>query len=164
MKSRIMNIDKVPLQKWSHGERYRAEIGWAGTALGSIKLGFNITILPPGRSAFPFHSHQANGEMFFVVEGEGSIRIGDATHRIRAGDFISLPTGREFAHQISNDSSEPLRYIAVSTMETPEVAEYPESGKLGVFAGAPPGRPPTAGTIRHFTRVDDGVGYWEGEE
>ncbi len=31
------------------------------------------------------------------------------------------------------------------------------------FAGAPPGRAATKGSIRHFVRVRDRVDYWEGE-
>ena len=105
-----------------------------------------------------------NEELFFVLEGKGSIRIGEATYEIRAGDLIDLPPGPDSAHQIRNDSDAPLRYLAVSTMESPEVVEYPDSRKLGVLAGAPPGRATTKGSIRHFTKIDDAVEYWEGEE
>ena len=164
MKSRILNIRKASFQKWSHGKKYEARIGWVGNALASKKLGFNVTILPPGKCAFPYHLHHANEEMFFILEGRGSIRIGGTRHRIGKGDFISLPTGREFAHQIFNDSNAPLKYIAVSTMEVPEVAEYPESGKLGVFAGAAPGRSTSKNSIRHYARLEDGVGYWSEED
>jgi uncharacterized cupin superfamily protein len=163
MKARILNIEKVSYQNWSHGKRYKAEIGWVGAALGSRKLGFNVTLLPPGKSAFPYHVHHANEELFFVLEGRGRIRIGKASHEIRKGDFISLPPGPGSGHQIVNNSKAPLRYIAVSTMESPEVAEYPESGKLGVFTGVAPGRRPSKGSMRHYARVSDGVGYWDGE-
>jgi hypothetical protein len=38
-----------------------------------------------------------------VLEGEGEIRIGDAKHPIRKGDFIACPPGGpETAHQIIN--------------------------------------------------------------
>lgn len=163
MKSRILNIEKVSFEKWAHGKSFKCAIGWAGAALGSRKLGFNVTVVPPGKRAWPYHVHHVNEEMFFVMKGRGSIRIGEASYRIRKGDFISLPPGRETAHQIINDSKAPLRYLAVSTMETPEVAEYPDSGKLGVFAGSPPGRRASKASIRHFTRVGDRVDYWEGE-
>jgi uncharacterized cupin superfamily protein len=164
MKSRILNIRKVPFRRWGHGPAYEAKIAWVGSALGSRKLGFNVTVLQPGKRAFPFHAHYANEELFFVLEGKGRIRIGKAVHKIQEGDFISLLPGRGSAHQIVNDSKAPLRYLAVSTMETPEVAEYPDSGKLGVFAGAPAGRRPMKGSIRHFGCLSDGVDYWHGEE
>src|SRR5262245_57246821 len=101
--------------------------------------------------------------MFFILEGEGSVRIAGETHKVRTGDFISLPPGPDSAHQIINDSGRPLRYLAVSTMELPEVVEYPDSGKLGISAGTSGGRPAGPESIRHFTRVADGVDYWEGE-
>jgi len=113
--------------------------------------------------AFPYHAHRANEEMFFILDGEGSIRIADTIHKLRKGDFISLPPGPESAHQIVNDSSAPLRYLAVSTMDLPEVVEYPDSGKLGVMAGSQEGPQASSDSIRHFTRVKDGVDYWEGE-
>ena len=164
MKGRILNIAKVKPQKWSHGKSYEAEIRWAGYQMGSRKLGFNVTVLPPGKRAFPFHAHLTNEELFFVLEGRGTIRIGRTAHRIGEGDFISLPPGPASAHQIVNTSNAPLRYLAVSTMEVPEVADYPESGKLGVFTGTAPGRPGGKGAIRHWTRRADGVDYWDGED
>ncbi|MFQ5701513.1 MAG: cupin domain-containing protein [Acidobacteriota bacterium] len=164
MSAPILNIEKLSFQKWSRGNELRAEIGWASNQLGSKKLGFNVTVVPPGKSAFPHHAHFGNEEMFFILAGEGSVRIGDGSHKIRTGDFISLPPGRKGAHQIINDSNAPLKYLAVSTMEIPEVVEYPDSGKLGVLAGAAPGRAASGDAIRHFTRVQDGVDYWDGEK
>ena len=163
MKSRILNIEKVSFQKWSHGKRHQFEIAWVGARLGSSKLGVNVTVVPPGKRAWPYHAHHANEEMFFVLEGRGSIRICGSSHKIRGGDFISLPPGRGSAHQILNNSRASLRYLAVSTMEAPEAAEYPDSGKLGLFAGTPPGRRATKGSIRCFSQAADGVDDWEGE-
>ena len=96
--------------------------------------------------------------MFFILEGEGSVRL-------RKGDYISRPPGRDSAHQIIHDSKAPLRYLAVSTMVQPEVVEYPDSGKLAVTAGTGTrgGRPPAPDDIRHITRLKDGVDYWDGE-
>jgi uncharacterized cupin superfamily protein len=102
--------------------------------------------------------------MFFILEGRGTIRIAGATHRIGKGDFISLPPGRPFAHQILNTSKAPFRYLAVSTMEVPEVSEYLDSRKLGVFTGAPPGRPASKRAVRRYVRMADKADYWEGED
>lgn len=164
MKSRILNLENVAFHTQSHGENFECQIAPVGGELDSKKLGFNVTVIPPGKRAFPHHAHRGNEEMFFILEGKGSIRIADGKHRIRKGDFVSLPPGRDSAHQIINDSTAPLRYLAVSTMELPEVVEYPDSGKLGVIAGwHGGGRPASQGSILHFTRVQDAVDYWEGE-
>jgi len=50
----------------------------------------------------------------------------------------------------------------VSTMVEPDVTVYPDSGKVGVFVGAPPGGEgdrPVHGYYRH----EDAVDYWAGE-
>ncbi len=164
MKPPILNIEKASFQKWSHGDQFEFETAWVAIALNSKKLGYNVTVIPPGKRAFPYHAHHGNEEMFFVLEGNGRIRIDGSVHRIRKGDFVSLPPGPGSAHQIINDSKRPLRYLAVSTMESPEVVEYPDSGKIGVLTGAPPGRRASKGSIRKFLPARAAVDYWEGED
>ena len=163
MKSRIVNLENVAFQSRSHGAGFACQIAPVGTEIDSRMLGYNVTVIPPGKRAFPYHAHRANEEMFFVLEGEGSIRIAGTTHRIRQGDFISLPPGRGSAHQILNDSQAPLRYLAVSTRHSPEVVEYPDSGKVAVMAGAPGGGTPPEDMLRHVSRLKDAVDYWDGE-
>ena len=159
----ILNLAKAPFHKWKHGSAYEADISWLGQAMGSKKLGFNVAVVPPGKRVFPYHQHSAQEELFFVLEGRGSIRLGGRKRRIRQGDFISIPPGPGSAHQIINDSDAPLRYLAVSTMEIPEVAFYPDLGKIGIYTGTPPGKAPAKGSLRHYTYLDRGVTYWDGE-
>jgi uncharacterized cupin superfamily protein len=140
-----------------------ATMGMVGQLLGAKKLGYNVTRLPPGKRAFPFHSHRVNEEMFFVLEGSGEIRIGAETFPISKGDFIATtPGGAEKAHQIVNNSDKDIEYLAVSTRLTPDIAEYPDSGKFGVLAeyvdekGAPQ-------MFRYLGKADRSLGYWDGE-
>jgi hypothetical protein len=50
----------------------------------------------------------------------------------------------------------------ISTMVEPEVCEYPDSGKVGIWAGAAPGaaQPPS---FHAFLRSEQEVDYWDGE-
>src|SRR5579859_5087303 len=97
-------------------ERFEAKMAMVGPTIGAQKLGYNITAVPPGKRAFPFHSHRVNEEMFFILEGEGEIRIGDAKHPVKKGDIIAcVPGGPETAHQLINTGKSELRYLAVST-------------------------------------------------
>ena len=68
------------------------------------------------------------------------------------------------AHQITNDGSVPLKYLALSTMQDPEVVEYPDSGKYGVTVGRKAGRPAQESAFRMLAFKKDGVDYWAGED
>jgi uncharacterized cupin superfamily protein len=144
--------------------RFDARSGQIAPRLGAQKLGYNVTAVPPGKAAFPFHCHRVNEEMFFVLQGSGEIRIGTATYPIRQGDFIACPPGGpDKAHQIRNTGADELRYLAVSTKLSPEIAEYPDSGKFGVLADygpAPDGKPQG---FRFVGKETLNVNYWEGE-
>ena len=151
---RVINIDELKLETFQHGDRFETRGVRIGPLLGAKDLGYSYDVLPPGKVGCPFHSHRAEEEMFFIVRGTGTLRYGAQTRKIRAGDFICCPTGGpETAHQIINDSGEELAYISVSTMMPAEVCEYPDSGKIGAFGGG----------LRHMTRAQQGVDYWEGE-
>jgi uncharacterized cupin superfamily protein len=137
---------------------FGAKLGAIGEKIGARKLGYNITAIPPGKAAFPKHSHRVNEEMFFILEGHGELRLGDATHAVRTGDVIACPIGdASTAHQLRNTGEVDLKFLAVSTMEYPEVCEYPDSGKYLVRTGF---KPDDFLAIAHSGHNLD---YWDGE-
>lgn len=148
----------------SHGERYAFKRKQLGAAAGGKKLGASLIELAPGKRAVPRHYHFANEEAVFVLEGEGTLRLGENEIPLRAGDYVAMPPGKDSAHQVINTSQGPLRYLAVSTMIEPDVMGYPDSDKIGVFAGAAPGGPKAQRTVDAFFRSGDRVDYYEGEE
>lgn len=156
MTQRILNIEDIEYQDWGHGERYAAKLGQIAARIGASKLGYNVTVLPAGKRAFPLHNHRVNEEMFFVLEGEGELRVGEERQKLRRGDFIACPPGGpETAHQIINTSATAdLKYLSVSTMLVPEVVDYPDSGKTGVRVDR---------TSRFLARTGESLDYWEGE-
>ena len=65
--------------------------------------------------------------------------------------MICCPAGGpETAHQIVNDSDDELVYLSISTVQKVEICEYPDSGKLGLFAQG----------MRHLARRGDSLDYW----
>lgn len=168
----IVNIADVALEPWPPGaalsgtatERYEAKMGFIGPRIGAQKLGYNITAVPPSKSAFPFHNHHTNEEMFFILHGCGELRIGEELYPIRVGDVVACPSGgKERAHKITNTGTEELRYLAVSTKLSPEVVDYPDSGKFGVLAELPQ---TVSGNPQRFVfvgREGESLNYWEGE-
>ena len=162
MNTRIVNLAELDVQpvsparapKGANAASYDRRSAEIASRIGARKLGYNLTVLAPGKRNCPYHSHRVEEEMFFILEGSGELRYGNARHRIRAGDIIACPPGGpETAHQIINDSPADLAYLSVSTMSAAEICEYPDSKKIGVFGGG----------LSHMTRATDGLDYWVDE-
>jgi uncharacterized cupin superfamily protein len=145
-------------------ERFDHRMGEISSRIGARKLGYNVTAIPAGKRAFPFHSHRVNEEMFFILEGSGEVRIGGDVHAIRTGDFIACPPGStESAHQIINTGSADLKFLAVSTRQYPEIVDYPDSGKFGVRGEVPADPEHRFDYFRFNGRLEDSIDYWDGE-
>lgn len=107
--------------------------------LGGELLGASVYSLGPGQKSFPYHFHHANEELLIVLEGTVTVRSPEGEEVASRGDSILFKRGPEGAHQVINASGERSRILMISTMIQPEVAEYPDAGKVGVFAGRAPG-------------------------
>ncbi|MEM9070498.1 MAG: cupin domain-containing protein [Myxococcota bacterium] len=132
-----------------------------GKAAGGSALGCSLIELPPSKSSWPFHWHAANEEAIYVLEGSGTLRLGEERLDVKAGSYAALRVGPEHAHQMINTGEVTLCYLVFSTMEPVEVAGYPDSGKVGVLAGAAPG-----GGERYlsaFFSKGANVDYWDDE-
>ncbi|MBI5889153.1 MAG: cupin domain-containing protein [Nitrosomonadales bacterium] len=172
MSKPVINIADVELKRRPPGfaptggaaERYEARMGMVGNLLGSRKLGYNVTVVPPGKRAFPPHNHQINEEMFFVLEGTGEVRIGEIVYPIRPGDIVAcLAGGKEMAHVVTNTGGVELKYLAISTRISPEVCEYPGTGKYTIFSEAPTGAEGQPGIFRVVGGEGGDADHWEGE-
>jgi uncharacterized cupin superfamily protein len=159
----VINLDELEFKKFGHGDTFAAERGGVGDRIGAAKLGYGVVVLEPGKRAWPYHSHVANEEMFFILEGEGTLRHAGEEYPIRAGDFVASPADPTQPHQIVNSSSAPLKYLCVSTMQDPEICLYPDSEKYGAYAGSPrDGDNPR--TFFAWGRRGDSLDYWDGED
>ncbi|MGH8183376.1 MAG: cupin domain-containing protein [Rhodanobacteraceae bacterium] len=142
------------------------DIRWAEIAsrIGARKLGYNLTVVAPGKRNCPFHSHRAEEEMFFILKGSGELRYGNQRYPLRQGDVIACPVGGpETAHQIINTGDTEMRYLSVSTMAPIEICEYPDSGKFGVYEDLPDESDGRHARFRHLARREDTRDYWEDE-
>ena len=144
-------------------QRIEMRAGRIASVLGLKHLGCSLVVVPPGKQAFPFHNHRHNDELFVMLSGQGELRHGSQRHPLREGDVVGCPAGGpETAHAITNTGTTELRYLALSSEHTPEICDYPDSGKFGVF-DASPAAAQAGGQFFHFGRVDQPVGYWDGE-
>ena len=158
----IVNTEALPWSEGGDGGAFAHSRKSFTHATEGEKLGCSLFRVLPGKAAFPAHLHHANEEAIYILAGQGTLRLGDQRHSVGPGDYIALPPGRT-AHQLLNSGEEPLEYLCLSTMIQPEVVEYPDSGKVGAIAGAPPGGKKTGRGVRGFYKTDSAVDYYEGE-
>jgi uncharacterized cupin superfamily protein len=158
----IVNITDVETFSSGHGDLFAATHGLLSRSIGGSKIGASVTRVEPGHAAFPLHHHYGSEEHFFIVSGTGTLRVGDESYPIKPGDYIvHAPGGPETAHQLINDGSESLVYLALGAMVAPEVVGYPDSGKLALTT-----RPWGEKGLRLILRNDGlhEVDYWDGED
>ena len=152
-----MKIVRTSQVEWSDAmnrgsfQQRRKPLGGAG------KLSCGLWELAPGKKSFPFHLHHVTEEAMFVISGRAKVRTPEGMTEIGPGDFVSFPPGGP-AHQLVNDGSEPLVYLAMSATQGVDVVEYPDSGKVAAALGQP-----GAGK-RFMFKADTQVDYFAGEE
>ncbi len=159
----VVNVADLDTFPFGHGERFAARLGPIGARIGMEKLGCMLTVVEPGKTAFPFHVHHNNEEMFVVLDGTGEYRFGSEVYPIRRGDVLAAPAGGpDRAHQIRNTGDTDLHYLGISTKAEPEVVEYPDSNKFTMFSQSTDGSPMTA-RVRYVGRLEASLDYWDGE-
>lgn len=156
-----VNIKDIPEDAWSSPKGKFAGAGKClSEALGRKPLSTDlkerhpfdveITRIPPGKVPYPYHSHSAQWEFYYVISGSGVARHNGGTTPIEPGDaFIFQP---DEPHGFLNDSSEDLLLFVVADNPIGESAYYPDSKKWLV-------RSPERRLMR-----GDSLDYYDGEE
>ena len=109
-------------------------------------LGGSIWEFQPGEPEFVYHFHHGSDELLVVLRGEPKVRLHDSERILREGDVVPLPRGPEGGRAISNPGNSVVRILMLSSNADPDVAEYPETGKVGII---------TDGKTWEFFRRDD---------
>ncbi len=154
----IRNVNTAPTKRLVREPHYDATGARLAQGTAARKLGASVDTLAPGKRGCPYHLHHAQEEMFVVLQGEGTLRVAGEMLPLCTGDVVFIPAGPEYPHQIINTSSAPLQYLSVSTRETPEICEYPDSGKF--LAEAMNG---DAAAFDIIHARNDSLDYWQGE-
>src|ERR1700739_4405203 len=69
--------------------------------------------IEPGLPGPPLHRHKQLHDMFYVLDGVLTMRVGDDTLQAQPGTFVCVPPGVE--HTFSNPSDEPVRFLNFNT-------------------------------------------------
>lgn len=163
----FVSLDELPLQDIGNGGKFEARTARIGPMLGARNLGCRLVIVPPGKTAWPYHAHLVEDEMMVILEGEGKYRLGGERHKVKAGDVLAAPPGGdEVAHQLVNTGNTDLKYLAFSTRNgEASVVVYPDSDKFIALSGIPVGGTGLDAAFLHLGYRGQGQAeYYDGED
>ena len=145
-------VESVPWQDWSQGQKFGSRFRALTDAGGGSRVGVAIEELPPGKQSCPFHYHLLEEEHLLVLEGRATLRLGERSYAIKAGDYVCFPAGQKAGHCLINEGDTPCRFLIIGERNPNDVIVYPDSGKVKVRL------------MDENYRLSATVGYWEGED
>jgi quercetin dioxygenase-like cupin family protein len=123
--------------------RYLQEAG-NGYQIGAFEMR-----VPPGSNVPPPHSHSANEELVYVLEGTLRYTVGSETRDLKPGDSMATPRG--VVHAFSNPHTVVARALVINT---PDIgAQYFLEVKAIIDAGGPPDKVRLTATMQKFGLV-----------
>jgi uncharacterized cupin superfamily protein len=134
---------------------YRAGMDRFGKRIGAERMGGSVYELPEGQSICPYHYEYPEEEWLIVLDGTPTLRHPEGEDDLAPGDVVCFPQGPEGAHKVTNNHPGVARVLMLSTISDPNVAVYPDSDKIGVFAGGD--------RDRVMVRRSSDVPYFDGE-
>lgn len=145
----IRNVDEAaaePCDRENHHGTWRR----LGKPAGARRTGLNHISLDPGQMAAPPHCHSAEEEAFVVLEGDGTLLLGEGEHPVKRRDVVARPAGTGVAHAF-RAGEDGLTFLAYGTKEPNDICYYPRSNKIA-FRG-----------VRVIGRIEK-LDYWDGED
>src|SRR5260370_20500999 len=110
----VNGIELMPQRPQKPETGFEARMAPIAGPLGATKLGCRLTVVPPGKKAFPHHVHHVNDELFVILSGEGTLRFGAEQYPVASGDVIVCPAGgADRAHQLIHTSARGLPYSSI---------------------------------------------------
>lgn len=145
--SNVRNLDEIEVETEVR-PGYDITERDGGRAVGSVRTGLRHDVLAPGTLSCPPHWHTAEEELFIVLDGTGTVELGDESYPLSPGSIVARPPGTKVAHAL-RAGPEGLTYLAYGTRVAADVCFYPRSGKANI-----------GGMTFRLEPVD----YWDGEE
>jgi uncharacterized cupin superfamily protein len=130
---RTSKISKADGYHIRHPMQADAEVHWANLSEKACmeRAHLNIAHIPPGKVAFPVHSHAMQEEFVYIVSGTGLARIGEDDFPVGPGDYLGFPADGT-PHGLRNTGENDLICLMGGERTATEVATFPELGKVAV--------------------------------
>jgi uncharacterized cupin superfamily protein len=128
---RIVNVADLPGDDWRAGDDMGAVTTLMGRPAGAILAGLNQDVVPPGLLNTAPHFHSAEEELFVVLDGTGTLLLGDEEHPVRRGHVVARPPGTKVPHAFRGGDDR-LTVLLYGTREPNDMTYYPRSGVLAL--------------------------------
>ena len=122
--SNIWGDDWDALDDWSGGGAKSKRLVEREPTLGS-----SLYELGPGNSV-AYHFHHGSEELLIVLRGRPTLRTPQGERQLAEGEVVHFAVGPDGAHGVRNDTDDEVRYVVAGIRVSPEVAEYPDIGKI----------------------------------
>ena len=71
-------------------------------------------------------------EHLLILEGQLTLRLGDKSYAMSAGQYACFPAGQKAGHTLQNNSAAPCRYLIIGERNPHDVIVYTDSGRVSV--------------------------------
>ena len=102
----IVNLNQAKSFRTKDGSEIRELLAHRNSAICNQSLA--EARIPVGGATME-HYHPKAEEIYYITQGCGRIKLGQAEREVRAGDAIAIPPGQ--AHKLWNTGDEPLRLL-----------------------------------------------------
>jgi len=154
---RTFNVFDAPMEyDQSDPEPYGAGAHRFGPKIGASRMGATVYELPPGQSLCPYH-YESEEEWVLVLQGQVTVRHPDGEDVLGPGDVTAFSVGPDGAHKTTNDGTETVRMVMLSTNDPIGYCVYPDSNKIWHWNDS--GDPADSVRVRRGQKLD----YYDGE-
>ena len=102
----VRNIEQAPAFTTKDGSEIRELLAARNSCIRNQTLA--EARLPLGGATTPHH-HVKTEEIYYILSGQGSMRVGEEIRGVGPGDAIAIPPGA--AHQITNTGADTLKFL-----------------------------------------------------
>jgi mannose-6-phosphate isomerase-like protein (cupin superfamily) len=103
----VADLNEMEGRVFPARRRTRNLVGGA-SPIQAENFSMGLVILEPNGGQVPWHN-QEQEEVYFVVEGEGEMCLGEERQRLSTGQAVFIPSG--VFHQLTNVGSTPLKMM-----------------------------------------------------
>ena len=129
-----ISSENIAWETWAEGTRFgsRARHLTSAAVGQDYHVGMVIEELAPGMRSCLAHYHMLEEEHALILEGQMTLRLGEQTYEMKAGDYVCFPAGQKAGHCFVNNSTAVCRFLMIGENNKNEVTVHTDSNKINV--------------------------------